>query len=464
MLPSGLRTTVTSASTRYDGPLEEALARAGRWCCGWPTRWTPAAATCSPRPATAARCCRSSTADAVLARRGAAATRAGGLLSAQAHHPHGRRRCSGGSTHVLDVAQRRPAAGHAGSASTTSPGSSCGRRSRSRSTTTCRTARPGAFILVDEADGCDRRRRHGGAAAVVTAPRRREPSLRTVPAGLDRAGAASWSVGGGTVATRRAAALVEAGADVHVVAPADRARSSPRLRVTAAPAPYRSGDLAGAWLVHAATDVARGQRARRRRRRARPRLVRARGRRLAVDGPHPGGGAFGRRHGGGDRRRGPAARSRALAAAVRARAGRRRAARAPATAGRAGRVTLVGGGPGDPGLITVRGLRALVEADVVVVDRLAPRELLARLDPAVEVVDAGKAPHAHNLTQAQINELRRGPRAGRAARRAAEGRRPVRVRPRRRGGARLRAGGRAGGRRAGDHQRGRGARGRRASP
>ena len=70
-----------------------------------------------------------------------------------------------------------------------------------------------------------------------------------------------------------------------------------------------------------------------------------------------------------------------------------------------GRVTLVGGGPGNPDLITVRGLRALREADVVVVDKLAPRELLDGLDPRVEVVDAGKAPHAHNLSQGEINAL-----------------------------------------------------------
>ena len=51
------------------------------------------------------------------------------------------------------------------------------------------------------------------------------------------------------------------------------------------------------------------------------------------------------------------------------------------------------------------GRRLLAEADVVVVDNLAPRGLLAELDPDVEVIDAGKAPHAHNLTQAQINDL-----------------------------------------------------------
>jgi uroporphyrin-III C-methyltransferase len=70
-----------------------------------------------------------------------------------------------------------------------------------------------------------------------------------------------------------------------------------------------------------------------------------------------------------------------------------------------GSVALVGGGPGDPGLITVLGRRLLAEADVVVTDKLAPRSLLTELDPDVEVIDAGKQPHAHNLTQGQINEL-----------------------------------------------------------
>jgi uroporphyrin-III C-methyltransferase/precorrin-2 dehydrogenase/sirohydrochlorin ferrochelatase len=70
-----------------------------------------------------------------------------------------------------------------------------------------------------------------------------------------------------------------------------------------------------------------------------------------------------------------------------------------------GSVALIGGGPGDPGLITVLGRRLLSEADVVVVDKLAPRSLLAELNPDVEIIDAGKEPHAHNLTQAQINQL-----------------------------------------------------------
>lgn len=70
-----------------------------------------------------------------------------------------------------------------------------------------------------------------------------------------------------------------------------------------------------------------------------------------------------------------------------------------------GLVSLVGGGPGDPGLITLRGWQRLQEADVVVVDKLAPRELLDLLPDHVEVVDAGKAPHRHNLTQDEINAV-----------------------------------------------------------
>jgi uroporphyrin-III C-methyltransferase len=68
-------------------------------------------------------------------------------------------------------------------------------------------------------------------------------------------------------------------------------------------------------------------------------------------------------------------------------------------------VALVGGGPGDPGLLTVRGRRLLAEADVVIADRLAPRDVLAGLDPDVEVIDAGKAPHTQHLSQEEINAL-----------------------------------------------------------
>ena len=72
---------------------------------------------------------------------------------------------------------------------------------------------------------------------------------------------------------------------------------------------------------------------------------------------------------------------------------------------RPGCVALVGGGPGDPELISVRGRRLLAEADVVLVDRLAPRALLDDLDPSVLVVDVGKTAGHHPLPQEEINRL-----------------------------------------------------------
>ena len=67
-----------------------------------------------------------------------------------------------------------------------------------------------------------------------------------------------------------------------------------------------------------------------------------------------------------------------------------------------GTVYLVGAGPGDPGLITVRGLGALRGADVVVYDRLVSVALL-ELAPRAERVFAGKSARRHDMTQAQIN-------------------------------------------------------------
>ncbi|WP_432558855.1 uroporphyrinogen-III C-methyltransferase [Granulicoccus sp. GXG6511] len=68
-----------------------------------------------------------------------------------------------------------------------------------------------------------------------------------------------------------------------------------------------------------------------------------------------------------------------------------------------GRVTLVGGGPGNAGLITVAGLDALQRADVVVFDRLAPLSLLQDL-PA-RLIDVGKIPHGPQTTQEAINDI-----------------------------------------------------------
>lgn len=69
-----------------------------------------------------------------------------------------------------------------------------------------------------------------------------------------------------------------------------------------------------------------------------------------------------------------------------------------------GGVTLVGGGPGDPELLTVAALRALAHADVVFVDRLGIAMGVRDLSPAALLIDVGKAPGRHKLAQERINE------------------------------------------------------------
>jgi uroporphyrin-III C-methyltransferase/precorrin-2 dehydrogenase/sirohydrochlorin ferrochelatase len=68
-------------------------------------------------------------------------------------------------------------------------------------------------------------------------------------------------------------------------------------------------------------------------------------------------------------------------------------------------VVLVGGGPGDPDLISVAGRKALMEADLVVADRLAPRELLGELPADVELVDVAKLPRGRSAQQEEINRI-----------------------------------------------------------
>jgi uroporphyrinogen III methyltransferase/synthase len=70
-----------------------------------------------------------------------------------------------------------------------------------------------------------------------------------------------------------------------------------------------------------------------------------------------------------------------------------------------GIVYLVGAGPGDPKLITVKGLECIGKADVIVYDRLAGRGLLTYARPEAELVPAGKSPDRHTLKQGEINEL-----------------------------------------------------------
>lgn len=70
-----------------------------------------------------------------------------------------------------------------------------------------------------------------------------------------------------------------------------------------------------------------------------------------------------------------------------------------------GTVTLVGGGPGDPGLMTLAGLAALQDAEVVLYDHLAPLELLGQTRPDAELIDVGKLPRGPFTPQEEINRL-----------------------------------------------------------
>jgi uroporphyrin-III C-methyltransferase / precorrin-2 dehydrogenase / sirohydrochlorin ferrochelatase len=222
-------------------------------------------------------------------------------------------------------------------------------------------------------------------------------------AGLDLAGRCVVVVGAGTLAQRRLPRLLAAGADVLVVAPS----ATPAIEGMAAAGElrwerraYRDGDLSGAWYALACTSspsineavVADASR-------QRVFCVRA-DRGSAGTAVTP---AMAEHDGlligvlsGGQPRRSAAVRD-ALLEALRSGVA---SDAAPVRPG----VALVGGGPGDPDLITVRGRRLLARADVVVADRLAPRELLDELGPHVEVVDAAKLPYGRATSQDEIND------------------------------------------------------------
>ncbi|MFB7888393.1 uroporphyrinogen-III C-methyltransferase [Cellulosimicrobium cellulans] len=276
--------------------------------------------------------------------------------------------------------------------------------------------------------------------------------------GLDLAGRTVLVAGGGPVAARRARAMADDGAHVRVVAPqvcedlrdlvaaslhapllapssAQRrsdGEAAPGGRVTWAPREVRESDVEDAWLVLAATDdsgtnraVAAWAAARRtwcvnagaaHEGTARTPATTHSGDVLVgvvTDVPPAHLSAVGR---GGERRAADSSVERRGADPRRARAVRDAIAEhlrsggadqrrhRPASGG-LGSVTLVGGGPGAVDLLTVRGRRALAEADVVVADRLGPVDVLDELAPGVEVIDVGKTPGNHPVPQHEINAI-----------------------------------------------------------
>ncbi|MGV0750337.1 uroporphyrinogen-III C-methyltransferase [Mycolicibacter minnesotensis] len=229
-------------------------------------------------------------------------------------------------------------------------------------------------------------------------------------AGLRLAGRKVVVVGAGSVAQRRLPLLVDSGAQVLVIAPsatpAVEALGERKPGITLVSRTYRDGDLADAWYAIAATNdpgvnaaiVAEADR-------RQIFCVRAD---LAVEGSAVTPATFGYSGlsvgvlAGGEHNRSAAIRS-AIREALQNGTITVDAETTPDVV--RGGVALVGGGPGDPELITVRGRRMLSHADVVVADRLAPPELLAELPPTVEVIDAAKIPYGRAMAQDAINAL-----------------------------------------------------------
>lgn len=225
--------------------------------------------------------------------------------------------------------------------------------------------------------------------------------------GLRLAGKKAVVIGGGTVAQRRVPMLIGAGADVHVVAraatPAVEALAEQEPGITLQLRDYREGDLEGAWYAIAATDdpavnaavVAEAES----RHIFCVRADSAREGTAVTPASFDHDGLLVGVLAGGEHRRSAAIRS-AIREAF------QRGLINPDTSDvMRGGVALVGGGPGDPELITVRGRRLLARADVVVADRLAPPELLAELGPHVEVIDAAKIPYGRAMAQDAINDV-----------------------------------------------------------
>ncbi|MFD9222820.1 uroporphyrinogen-III C-methyltransferase [Streptomyces sp. NPDC060064] len=228
------------------------------------------------------------------------------------------------------------------------------------------------------------------------------------PVGLRLSGRRVVVIGGGQVAQRRLPALIAAGADIVLVSPS----ATPSVEAMAEAGEirwikraYADGDLADTWYALVATsDAEANNAASAEAERTRTWCVRSDDAGAATAWTP----ATGRSEGvtvavlttevsGRDPRRSAALRD-AIVEGL-----RDGTLAAPHHRTRTPGVALVGGGPGDPDLITVRGRRLLAEADVVIADRLGPRDLLDELPPHVEVIDAAKIPYGRYMAQEAIN-------------------------------------------------------------
>lgn len=225
-------------------------------------------------------------------------------------------------------------------------------------------------------------------------------------AGLRLAGKKVVVIGGGTVAQRRLPLLIASGADVHVISRSVTRAVEAMDQITLLLREYRDSDLDGAWYAIAATnDVQVNMAVVAEADRRQIFCVRAD---IAVEGTAVTPASFS--YAGlsvgvlasGEHRRSAVIRSAIREALQR---GLITLASSESSDVVPGGVALVGGGPGDPELITVRGRRLLAQADVVVADRLAPPELLAELSPYVEVIDAAKIPYGRAMAQDAINDV-----------------------------------------------------------
>src|SRR5579862_1391283 len=210
-------------------------------------------------------------------------------------------------------------------------------------------------------------------------------------------------VGGGAVATRRIPALLDVGADVVLISPSATASLEDLAatgRIRWEKRRYVEGDTAGAWLVCACTsDAAANAAIAAASEEQHTWCVRADNAEASAAWTPASGRADDVRVGvlSGDPRRSAAIRDAILAGL---RTGQLSARH---RRGHRGGVAIIGGGPGDPGLITVRGRQLLAEADVVLTDRLAPRSILDELPADVEIIDASKIPYGRAMAQEHIN-------------------------------------------------------------